>query len=448
MKNYPLSIQIWIVIAIITLSITLLLSIILPNTLREFFTKETYATIDSAQDLVFNQFSGDIYRDYIGPGFFGENKQIFENARTVNHLILYNDNRVTSNTPIPMAFIDKLIDEAINQKNTSQEYITETDQGKIFYIITKGKALGKDAYLISYLGDSYRRDLVETLFKKLITVMILILLFSWIPSLLLSRYLTRPLVDLEKRVNRLANNEWSEPINLKREDEIGKLGISIEHLRNQLIRQDEAEQSFLQHVSHELKTPVMVIRSFSQAIKDGIYPKGDLDCSIDIIDKEGERLENKIKNLLYLTKLNYLSNHEVSKENISLDLLIREVLERFSWRRSDINWDIDLMPIYIDGDLEQWRIVIENLLDNQIRYAKSNIHISLKGIKGKAVLRISNDGPPIEDSIINNISGKFNKGNKGEFGLGLAIVSKILNGHNASMNVVNEKDGVSFNIEI
>ena len=103
------------------------------------------------------------------------------------------------------------------------------------------------------MGDSYREDLVQTLFRRLISVVVLVLLFSWLPAILLSRYLSKPLVELEKRVEKLANNQWKEPIIVDRKDEIGKLGSSIEYLRKQLIRQDEAEQSFLQHVSHELR---------------------------------------------------------------------------------------------------------------------------------------------------------------------------------------------------
>ncbi len=59
----------------------------------------------------------------------------------------------------------------------------------------------------------------------------------------------------------------------------------------------------------------MVIRSYSHAIRDGIYPKGgDLDNSVQIIDEEAARLEKRIRNLLYLTKLDYLSNHESLKK--------------------------------------------------------------------------------------------------------------------------------------
>ena len=447
MKNRPLWLQIWVVIAAITLTIFLLLSFVLPSTLRSFFTKEVYASIDAAQDLVFNQFSSDIYRDSLGPDFFGENSEILKNIRTVNHFIIH-DNKIILDSSVPRSFLDTAAKEAYSQKEVSKEYTGKIGEQKIFYIITKGKALGQDAYLVSFMGDSYREDLVSTLFKRLTIVMSFILIFSWIPSIFLSRYISKPLVDLEEKVKHLANNEWDQPVNILRKDEIGKLGDSIEHLRKQLIRQDEAEQSFLQHVSHELKTPVMVIRSFTQSIKDGIYPKGDLNSSIDIIDEEGERLERKVKNLLYLTKLDYLSNHDKDKVSISLDELLEEIVDKTSWQKPNIKWNLELMPISIEGNLEQWKVVIENLLDNQIRYAKDNIKISLKKDNGKTLLRIWNNGPEIEENLLNNLFNKFNKGHKGEFGLGLAIVDRIIKNHNSQIYAKNEDNGVSFYIEI
>lgn len=448
MKNYPLAVQIWIVIAIITLSISILMAFMLPSNLRDFFTREIYASIHAAQDLVFNQFDSNIYRDYIGPDFFGKNEQVLENIRTVKHFIIYDNNKPIINFSVPEEFLIKVQKQALLQKEISQEYSGNINKEKVFYIISKCKVLGHDAFLISYMGDSYREDLVKTLFKKLSNIMGLVLLFSWIPAILLSRYLSKPLVNLEKKVGKLANNEWNEPIELNRKDEIGKLGFSIEHLRKQLIRQDEAEQSFLQHVSHELKTPVMVIQSFTQAIKDGIYPKGTLEDSIDVIDDEAKRLEKKIKNLLYLTKLDYLSNHEIEKIAFSLDTLIKDIVDKFSWHRADINWNLELIPTSIEGDLDQWKIVIENLLDNQMRYANKEILISLNKIDNKTILRIWNDGPAIEDKLLDTLFNKFNKGYKGEFGLGLAITYKIIEAHKSNIFAVNEKKGVSFYIEI
>lgn len=443
MKNYPLSIQIWIVFVTITLVISILLSFIMPLTLRDFFTKELYRTIDAAQEIIFNQFEVRNPDDNI----LGTDR--LQDIRTVRHLLIYGGNQVVLSAPITVDFLTQVKKEIEVQNKTSQHYTGKINNERVFYTITKGQAFGREAYLVSYMGDAYREDLVDTLFRKLLNTMIIVILLSWIPAILLSRYLSRPLVNLQQRVYRLANKEWSEPIVVDRKDEIGKLGNSIEELRTELIRQDETEQSFLQYISHELKTPVMVIRSFAQAINDGIFPKGNLNNSISIIDEEAERLEKRIKNLLYLTKLDYLENHtHENLEAFSLDTLVRDVVDRLNWNRKDLDWEIDLDEVDIKGDLEQWRIVIENLIDNQIRYAKSQIHVSLKKSKEKTYLSIYNDGPHIDKSLLDNMFKEFNKGYKGEFGLGLAIVKRILDIHNATIYAKNEDVGVSFNIEI
>lgn len=451
MKNKPLWIQIWIVIAAIALTISLILSFILPSTLRSFFTREIYRTIDSAQSLVFSQLEGDIYRDYIGPDFFRDSDTNLDDIRTVNHFIIYKD-KIILNSSLDIDFLKKVKDQSISQKADSKEYSANIEDEKVFYIISKGEILESDAFLVSYMGDSYREDLVATLFRKLFVVVLIVLLFSFIPATILSRYLSKPIVNLEKRVEKLSKNNWSEPINLNRSDEIGKLGDSVEHLRKQLIRQDEAERNFLQHISHELKTPVMVIRSFAGSIKDGIYPKGDLISSVDTIDHEAERLEKKIKNVLYLNKLDYMSAHNINRETFSFDSLILDTLERFSLYNvnssfRDLEVNIDLDNVDINGDIDQWKIVIENLIDNASRYAENRMDISLKEDE-EIVFKIYNDGPQIDDKLMENLFKKFNKGFKGEFGLGLAITERIVSNHNSIIYARNEDKGVRFIIEI
>lgn len=449
MKNRPLSVQIWIVFAAITLCISVLLSILLPLTLRDFFTKEIYANIESAQDLLFYRYSDNSYENFALPDNAEDSRKKIEDIRTVNHFIIYNGNKIISSKPLPAEFLNKVKSEIVEQKDIRQRYSGKVEDEKLFYVITKGESLNQDVYLVSYMWDSYREDLVKTLFNKLVLIMTIVFLLSWIPAIWLSKYLSKPLVTLEKRVGRLAKHEWNEPVEVDRKDEIGKLGDSIEELRNQLVYQDEVQQSFLQHVSHELKTPVMVIRSFAQAIEDGIYPKGDLERSVLVIDEEAERLEKRIGNLLYMTKLDYLSNHGLIKEIFSFDNLIKEVVDRLAWNRSEINWKIDLFEVDINGDIELWRVVLENLLDNQLRYAEKEISISLvKQNQNNILLRIWNDGPNIAPDVMNSLFNQYSKGYKGEHGLGLAIVYRIVTLHNSRIWVLNEKCGVSFNIEI
>lgn len=445
MKNYPLSIQIWIIFTIITLVITLALTFILPRTLRDFFTKEIYSTIDSAQNIILHRFTVD---DYWYEDYMNRDSSSLEDIRSVKHLIVYGDNQVLLDSPITMEFLEQIKKSMSTQNKDREYYKGNLDGDNVLYVISKGNSLGRNIYLVSYMKDAYRQDLVKTLFNKLISIMGITFLLSWIPALFLSRYLSRPLVNLETKVGRLAKHDWHKNIDLGRKDEIGKLGDSIEELRTELIRQDELERSFLQNISHELKTPVMVIRSFSQAIKDGIFPKGNLENSIEVIDNEAKRLDKKIHDLLYFSKLDYMSNHGTMEDNFSLDALIQEVLDRLSWSRTDIDWDIDLTPLKIQGDRDQWKVVLENLIDNQMRYANSKISISLTTTDHKRILNIWNDGPHINSETMKNLFRKYNKGYKGEFGLGLAIVNRILQIHNSTIKAINEDIGVRFEIEI
>src|SRR5699024_3213817 len=230
--------QIWIVFAIITIATTIILSLVVPITLRGFFTNEIYSNIESAQNLLLNRFS---IEDFWNEDIIDGNSRL-EDIRTVNHFLIYGNNQIMLDSPISFDFIDQVKEDIISQKSESQRYDGILNSEKIFYVITKGKSFGQEAYLVSYMGDSYRQDLVGTLFKRLFSVIGIIFLLSWIPAILLSRYLSKPLVNLESRVEKLTQSDWEEAISLDRKDEIGRLGDSVEELRTQLIRQDKAEQ--------------------------------------------------------------------------------------------------------------------------------------------------------------------------------------------------------------
>ncbi|MCL5780771.1 MAG: HAMP domain-containing histidine kinase [Firmicutes bacterium] len=278
----------------------------------------------------------------------------------------------------------------------------------------------------------------------------LALVVSWFVSLLIVRYLTRPLTIMEQHVKRIANRNWHEPLDIKRSDEIGNLATSIDAMRQQLIQQDETQQSILQNISHELKTPVMVIRSYAQAIHDGIYPKGDLNGSIQVIDEEGERLEKLIKQQLYLTRLDYLATKDPVHENVNLDKLIEKIVQRLNLQRPEITWQLDLQPVMIKGDEETLRAMIENLLDNHLRYAVSILTITLQvnSEQAEVVLNFWNDGSRIEPHILNQIFLPFQKGREGKFVLGLTIVQRILKIYHGQVTLKNDGNGVSTTVRI
>lgn len=440
MKNKSLAFQIWFVFSGILLAISILLVILFPTTLRGFFTQEIYKTIENEQLIL---------TEYGNPGNnhdLGDTKQ---KDRSVSHLVLpIQSPYFLYSEELPIDFIKQTQELATNQSRSVERYEKNLKNQTLFYVIRKLTVNGEQSYLLSYSWDSYRNDLVFTLFRQLMLVMFIVFLFSWIPSIWLAKYLSRPLVTLEKHVKKFSEQEWHEPVEVDRNDEIGKLGHTIEKMRQHLVRKDEAQQTLLQNISHDLKTPVMVIRGYAKSVNDGIFPKGDLTSTMDVIEEESEKLEKKIKDLLYLTKLDFLSTRKPTKTAFRLDELIHDEVDRIKWAKSTLDWQLHLDEATILGDAEQWEKLVENLLENSLRYANQTISISITKASQHIVLRLWNDGPSIDEAIMDQIFEPFQKGHKGEFGIGLSIVKRIADLHASKVWATNEENGVAFYTEI
>lgn len=438
MKNKPLAFQIWVVISGILLTISIVLIILFSNTLRSFFTNEIYKNIENEQQVLTEY---PLNRD-------GSPKSTPEN-RSVQHILIPSDELNQMAQFFPHAFIEKVQSFVKKQKSATKRYSEEVNGQHIFFVIKKVSTGNTPYILLSYAPDSYRDDLSFTLFKQLIFILGTVILLSWIPSIWLARYLSRPIVAFEKHVKRIAQEDWDDPVMVDRQDEIGKLGHTIEEMRQKLIQKDETERTLLQNISHDLKTPVMVIRGYTQSIKDGIFPKGDLEQTVEVIEGEAEKLEKKIKDLLYLTKLDYLSKQHPAHSPFLVSNTMLEVVDRLRWSKNELQWNVDLDDeAALEGDPEQWSKLFENVLENQLRYAKSKIDIHMKQEEDQIRIVIRNDGPPIEEHMLSSLYEPFSKGKKGEFGIGLSIVKRILSMHQASISIENDELGVRYTITV
>jgi len=455
MKNKSLFFQIGIVFAGIIIALSMILALLFPIILREFFTNEVYSTIESAQYNIINtRLLKSLQVDYFSQE--GSNDEL--DIRSVNHMQIPSEGiseaskiAITQNinsSKVDIGFVKGIIKEGESQSKLSKRYVKKTDDKKIFYVITKYDSNGKSGFLISYMWDTYRNNLLETLLQKLMIITFIAVVISLSLALTLAKYITSPLIKLEKNVKKISEKQWDQPIIFDRKDEIGSLATSIEHMRKELIKRDERQQWMLQNISHELKTPVMVIRSYSEAVGDGIFPKGDLKSSMAIIINESERLEKRIKDLLYLSKLEYLSKHKTIFVNINFKVIIEDVVERLKFTSCDIKWSINISEVNFKGIKDQWIVVIENILDNQIRYAKEEIKIYTNRKEEFTFICIHNDGEKIPENDILKIFNKFEKGKAGKFGLGMAIVKYIVEYHECEIYAVNENNGVSFYISI
>lgn len=314
---------------------------------------------------------------------------------------------------------------------------------KFIFIISSIKVEGAEkSYLISYMPDIQDNSLLY----MAMVIGVIFIAIGFLTAKLVANYISKPLKVLEDYTVQIARKEWKKPIEIKSDDEIGRLVDAMNRMQKELKKTDEEEKMFLQSISHDLKTPVMVIMSHAEAIIDGVYIES-VEKTAEIIKDEAISLEKKIKQLLYLNTLAY--SLENNSENIEFDLydLLFSIINRFEAVNGKIQWNLDVDKVVIRGNVEKIQVAIENILDNGLRYAEGEISITLKKEDSFAVLEIYNDGPNINKNNIDHIFENLFKDKTGNFGLGLAISKKIIDFYNGEIKAVNREKGVSFIIK-
>ena len=164
-----------------------------------------------------------------------------------------------------------------------------------------------------------------------------------------------------------------------------------------------------------------------------------------VVKEQVEKLENKVHSLLYLNKLNYIKDLEqYHKEKVDLKDVIESSITKFKIQRQDVKFTINYSGnTKFNGTFSLWEAIIDNLLNNFVRYANKVIKITIKNNK----ITLYNDGPKIDEDVLNSIFSPYTKGMKGQFGLGLSIVKKTLSLLGYEINIQNERIGVSFIIK-
>jgi two-component system sensor histidine kinase CssS len=288
------------------------------------------------------------------------------------------------------------------------------------------------------------------LLKNLIRFLLIISIVNICIAKIISNKITEPLRYLEKRVKKIANKEWGEPISLDRGDEFGILASSINMMQESLKKMEMEEEIFLQSVSHDLKTPIMVIRSYAQALHDKIYLNNSFEDTVSVIIKEATNLENKVEKLLYLNSLDYILPRKNEYKKINISATLKNIITRFSLNQNRIKFHTNLHDVVIYGNEEELTVAFENILENNVRYAASTIWISTNIVKQKdneyVEISFKNNGPLIESETLEQLFNHFHKGKNGKFGLGLFITKKIIQFHNGNVHVENVGSVVVFNV--
>lgn len=447
MKDRPLSFKLWLACGSLMIFVFAVVYSLILFSVRDINDDELYIYMEKYQDLLVES-NLDLIQRYSIEQFDNQvsNFDVSQHSSEVFSVFITKEDLVSNH--VLSSFSERIRKEARVQDKEIQGYRKNVGRNRLVYVIRRGEIAGESGYFISFV---LKQKLMAKLLRRTIISLTIVFLCTLIVSNIFTRALTNPLIKLQKHAQRIANRDWHQSLDLNRGDEIGELGETFEWMRIKLVQQEEQQQFFLQQVSHELKTPIMVINSYANAIQEGFFPKGNLSSSVEVIMEETKRLEKCVHSLLYLTKLDFLENRLSKKDRINLSEVIKELVEKMSWQRKKLNWILDLEPIVIEGDVELLRVALENLFDNQIRYANKVVKIILTADKNSQediFIRIWNDGSQIDENGMKNLFHRFKKGKSGKFGLGLAIVKRIIELHYGHIWAMNENNGVAFYIQL
>ena len=222
-------------------------------------------------------------------------------------------------------------------------------------------------------------------------------------------------------------------IRIHSEENFIEFSILQKSFKNMLIRLKEQSQlqiDFVNNASHELKTPIFVIKGYIDMLNDwGKNDKEVLDEGLIVLKKEIQNMQELTEKLLFLAKS---KNLIAEKNNINLDNVLKEVIDNlsFAYPKQKINYSSS--EIFIDSDTALLKLLFKNLIENAIKYGKDNpINIELKKEKKVKVI-IEDFGVGISEKALPHIFERFYREDEARnreiksYGLGLSIVKEII----------------------
>ena len=357
---------------------------------------------------------------------------------------------------------DNQLDESEMENHASREEFKEAKENgygiskrysssllKTFYYVAY--KLDNNIIRVSKVADSTLYILFINLWPLYIVAIVLI-----ICSILLGFLLSKKIVDPINNIN------LEHPLENNKYKEIEPLLIRIETQKNELMKENEevlnaskVRQEFTSNVSHELKTPLHVISGYAELIKEGIVKDSDVKEFGEKIYSEASRMSKLVEDIMKISKLE--SDKTIEKTQLNLKNIVVAIVDSLMIEadKKNIKFKLSLNDCSINGNYDSIYSLIFNLVDNSIKYNKTNgkITIKLQEVSNNVILSVKDTGIGIPKEDLDRIFERFYRVDKsrskdsGGTGLGLAIVKHSLIVNNATIKVESElKKGSTFTV--
>ncbi len=310
-------------------------------------------------------------------------------------------------------------------------YGTRLSDGSYIFINSQLENLDKTSVILS---------------GQLIYLLLIVIILSIVIAFFISNAITKPILKITDKAKKMGKGDLNVVFESSNISEIDELSETLNFARDEMKKTDDYRRDLMANVSHDLKTPLTLIRSYAEMVRDLTY-KDDIkrEEHLNVIINETDRLNNLVNDILVLSKLE--SNaEELDIEKYDMIAQIKEVISKFEILEITENYNFIYSgpeTAIIEADRDKMSQVIYNLVNNAINYTGDDMNVYINVTKNRHgyLIEIIDTGKGIDSETIKHVWNRYyktekkHKRNKIGTGLGLSIVREILEKHNFKYGV-------------
>nr|WP_246443652.1 ATP-binding protein [Undibacterium amnicola] len=265
---------------------------------------------------------------------------------------------------------------------------------------------------------------------------------SGLAALLLALHFRRPIHKLVDGARALEQGHFETRLAVQRSDELGELATSFNQLAEKLAQAEQSRRQWVADTSHELRTPIAVLRAQLEALQDGVRPLNS--DSLALMLRQVLSLNKLIDELYVLAKAD-IGTLQYQMQDMDIWTLLVEESAHFQERihKAGLHLTVAAAPQdrRIEGDIERMRQVIHNLLENAVRYTTQGGHIRIQAHSDQQflIMHIEDSAPEVPADALSKLGQRFYRLDSsrsrehGGSGLGLSLCCRIMEAHHADI---------------
>lgn len=305
-------------------------------------------------------------------------------------------------------------------------------------IVVNNETVGVMRYIVSL--ESVDSE-VNSILMIFLVVSIIVLFIAVILCLIIANSIILPIKELTGIAEKMASGDLCVRSNIRDNDEIGKLALTLNYMAEELLERDKLKDYFISSVSHELRTPLTAIKGWVITLEDENTDKKTLQMGLNIIEKESDRLGNMVEELLDFSRLKN-GKAMLKKELINIKDFMSYIEVYMSQRakieKKELKVRYNIQDVIVNIDIDKIKQVIINLIDNAFKFTDEDYGKILLDVSQSSegiVIMVKDNGSGISKIDLPKIKEKFYKGKnvKSRNGIGLSICDEIIKLHGGKL---------------